>query len=187
MHADTDAASINDALLQLRQGGVIAYPTEGVYGLGCDAANESACERIIQLKQRRPEQGMIVLVADWSQLGAWIEALNADQKYRLAHPPEPFVTWVLPATKCAPEWLTGGRDSLAARIPQWSPLLNFLQVYGRPLVSTSANPHGQAAAISADQVRAYFPDTLDAIWDHPCAGVGRPSSIYRLVDGQQLR
>ena len=179
--------NLADALACLRRQEVLAYPTEGVFGLGCDARNEAACARVVALKQRRPEQGMIVLVDDWTRLGDWIKPLSPQQQQQLSHHRDSFVTWLFPASASAPPWLTGGHTTLAARRPVWPPLYDLCAAFAAPLLSTSANPHGRAAAADAATVRRYFTAGIDWIWDHPCGGQGRPSSIICLQTGQQLR
>lgn len=183
-----------DLVAPIHRGQVVAYPTEGVFGLGCDAHDRAACERIIELKQRRPEQGMIVLIAEWSQLSDWMLPLNAEQQQRLARHAHDFITWLVPVNEHAPKVLCGEHRTLAVRRPLWSPLWSFCRQLGRPLVSTSANPHGQHAALNAAQVVRYFDGaglgskpTIARVWDYPCGGYGRPSSIYSLVDGRCLR
>ncbi|GAB4183049.1 MAG: L-threonylcarbamoyladenylate synthase [Wenzhouxiangellaceae bacterium] len=179
--------STTEVLACLSQGGVIAYPTEGVFGLGCEATDAEACERIVALKQRSLSQGMIVLVSEWSQVATWIKPLTAAQQQRLDSADDDFITWLMPASESAPVWLTGGQQTLAVRRPTWPPLLQLCHDYGRPLVSTSANPHGLPAVTTVGEVLAYFNDDIDACWDHPCGGYGRPSSIISLLSGEQLR
>ena len=179
----------HDLIAPIQQGEVVAYPTEGVFGLGCDANDRAACERIIELKRRRPEQGMIVLIAEWSQLSGWMQPLDSQQQQRLAQRANDFVTWLVPVNENAPKVLCGQHQTLAVRRPVWSPLWTFCQALGRPLVSTSANPQGQSAALNAAEVARYFGQSsaLHSVWDYPCGGYGRPSSIFSLSDGRQWR
>lgn len=171
----------------LKSDGVIAYPTEGVFGLGCDAANQQSCERIIELKGRDPLQGLITLVSDWQQLNDWIKPLTSAQLALLEQPRPQATTWLIPASPAAPQWLTGRFSSLAVRKPDWQPLLQLCEAFGHPLVSTSANPHGCPAVTSAAAVQAYFADAIELIWDHDCGQAGAVSRIVDLISGQVLR
>ena len=178
---------VQQALACLRRGEVIAYPTEGVYGLGCLASDRKSCERIIQLKQRSQEQGLIVLISAWSQVDSWVRPLSMDQQHYLHRHGKEFVTWLLPANNQAPYWLTGGRTTLAVRLPVWPPLLELCRAIAQPIVSTSANPHGKPTAMDANSVKYYFEDSIDCIWDHPCGEKGQASSIISLQSGKKIR
>ena len=166
---------------------MIAYPTEAVFGLGCDAADQEACEKIIQLKNRDPEQGLISLVGDWHFLQDWVIGLDPALLLQLNAPQPRPTTWLIPTTPLAPKWLRGRHETIAVRRPTWPPLLAFCNEFGKPLVSTSANPHGQAAATSAQEVSNYFGDRLDLIWDRSCGGVASVSQIIDLRSGKVMR
>ena len=98
----------------IRAGGIVAYPTEAVYGLGCDPANAEAVRKILQLKRRAQSAGVILIAADLDQLRGWIDPDDAEAS-RLASGEE-GVTWVVKAGARAPEWVTGGRETIAVRI-----------------------------------------------------------------------
>lgn len=181
----TSSWHIQQAARCISQGGVIAYPTEAVWGLGCDPTNDAAIERILTLKDRPAHKGLVVVAADLSQLSGWLLPLEQtvlDQIH--ATWPGP-VSWVLP---CQPEvspLLRGEHHSLAVRISDHPLVQALCQVVG-PLVSTSANPAGKEPARTSLKVRQYFHHQLDAIVPGTLGGNAQPSEI-RTLDGQRLR
>ena len=172
-----------DAAACVRDGGVLAYPTEGVFGLGCYWQDEAALGRILQLKQRAVEQGVILLVADEAML-ATVADLSAPALQ--GWQPEPGITWLLPPVAAVPDWIRGRHPRVAVRIPAWPPALALAAATG-PLVSTSANPHGQPAAKNVQQIRDYFPQGLDGLLDQPCGPADGPSPIRDAITGEQRR
>lgn len=178
---------VDAAVSTLKHGGVIAYPTEGVYGLGCDALDGQAVDRLLALKERVPEKGLIVIGASLLQLESLLHPLTADQRRRLEADWPGAVTWVVPAAADAPEWLTGGRDTLAVRVPDHALARELCQRFRGPVVSTSANRSGSEAARSGDDVAAIFRDRLDYLLDGETGGRVGPSEIRDLVTGKILR
>lgn len=171
----------------IRHGGVIAYPTEAVYGLGCDPRNGDAVKQLLQLKQRKPEKGLILIAAEFAQISPFIAPLDAKQQQRLNKRwPNP-VTWLLPAHADVPHWINGGHPKIAIRItthPQASALCRAL---AGPLISTSANRHQQAAARTALQVRRIFTDQLDYILPGKVGGQKNPTEIRDAESNQVVR
>lgn len=150
------------AAQQVWAGKVIAYPTEAVYGLGCDPLNEAAVLRLLALKQRPVEKGLILIAADFKQLEPF---LDYDQQILdKVLPTWPgAVTWIIPAQTWVPKWLTGEHQSLAVRVTA-HPLAKALCQHSQmPLVSTSANPSTKQPAINALQVQKYFADQVSLI------------------------
>ncbi len=178
---------INQAIETLNRGGVIAYPTEAVYGLGCRADDRGATERICALKDRSVDQGVIVLIRDLAQLGNWIKPLDEQQQARLNETWPGPVTWLLPVSSACPVWLKGQHSSLAVRQSAHPICRELVDSLDTPLVSTSANPSGKPPARSAAEVRALFDDLIDAIVDGPLGEADKPSAIFDLRSGQQLR
>ena len=178
---------LRETVRRLRAGGVVAYPTEAVYGLGCDPENERAVRRLLALKQRPVHKGLILIAADLAQLGRYLgplpEALMAQVLQTWPGP----ATWLLPVTAGTPDWLTGGRDCLAVRVTAHPPARALCLALGLPLVSTSANPSGRPPARSALQVRHYFDDRLDAIVAAPLGGQARPTPIRDARSGAVVR
>lgn len=180
-----NSCSIDEALPILQRGGILAYPTEAVYGLGCDAFNRAAVESIHSLKGREIHKGLIVLIADWSQLPDLIAPITEKQLTRVQATWPGFVTWVFPASPALPRWISGGQDSIAIRMSA-HPIAHALAAMS-PLISTSANRSGKAPAITEEEISQYFPEGIDAIVEGTLGGFSRPSDIYDVRSGQRLR
>lgn len=180
-----DLTAAREALLE----GVIAYPTEAVFGLGCDPTNEQAIERILTLKKRPADKGLILIAADYSQLLPYVDdqAIGQDKRFTVfSHWPGP-VTLVLPARASVSKLLTGGRDTIAVRVTDFEPARELCRKLGTALVSTSANPAGEEPARTAEQVRNYFADQLNWIFDAPTGGATSPSRIIDPLSKKVVR
>ncbi|TCV91367.1 translation factor SUA5 [Biostraticola tofi] len=172
----------------LQKGRVIAYPTEAVFGLGCDPDNEAAVQALLDIKQRSWTKGLILIAADYQQLRPYIDdsLLSEQQREKVfASWPGP-VTWVMPARSNTPRWLTGQFSTLAVRITAFAPARDLCLAFGKPLVSTSANLSGQSPCRTAEEVRlqlgAHFP-----LLDGPVEGRLNPSEIRDSLTGESLR
>ncbi len=171
----------------LRAGGLIAYPTEGVYGLGCDPANPVALARLLALKHRSAGMGLILIAADMVQLRPWLAPLDAEVEQRLARGWPGPLTWVVPVAEGAPRLLTGGRHSLAVRVSAHPLCRQLCRAWGGPLVSTSANRHGRPPARSALQVRRWLGSGVDFVVSGPLGGLKGPTPIRDALDNRVLR
>lgn len=131
----------------IRDGGVIAYPTEGVWGLGCDPRNEEAVLRLLAIKQREVEKGLILIAAHEDQLLPFVsmQALNLSQRTAVLMTWPGAATWIVPASPSAPRWITGAHDGIAVRVSAHPPVIELCNAFGGALVSTSANLAGNAA------------------------------------------
>lgn len=176
---------IREAVRQLHAGGIIAYPTETVYGLGCDPFNGVAVLHLLSLKQRAMAQGVILIASELAQLKPLLLPLKKADKIRIKGKSSKPVTWILPCRPETPAWLRGEHDSLAIRLTS-HPLANELcRAWGKPLVSTSANVHGRKPATSAIQVHKAFNSQLDCILHGP-QGNNIPSQIRDGLTGKLL-
>lgn len=184
-----DNSAIIECAAALRAGGVIAYPTEAVYGLGCDPANRAAFDRLFGLKRRPPAQGVLLIAAELAQIEAYadVAALSAVALARVqATWPGPH-TWVIPRSSHCPAWIAGAHAGIAVRLTA-HPLASALcREFGGAIVSTSANPHGSPPARDAEAVRALFGTDLAAILDGATGGLERPTPISDAVTGESLR
>ena len=179
-----------DALVDLlRRGGVIAYPTEAVWGLGCDPFDQAAVLRLLALKQRPVDKGLILVAATVTQLDGLVdwEALPAQRRDTvLADWPGPH-TWIVPATARVPRWITGSHTGVAMRVSAHPPVVALCNAFGGALVSTSANP----AAAPAPKTLAEFDPVLraavDAIVGGDTGGLDRPTAIRDARSGAVLR
>ena len=183
----TRPLAVRQAARVLQAGGVVAYPTEGVWGLGCDPLDAAAFSRILLAKERPPGMGVILLAGSRAQLDPWIEPPDTALEARLAETWPGPVTWVLPARPWVPSWITGGRDTLAARVSA-HPVASALSLEaGIPIVSTSANRSGHRPARNAVQVRRWLGGDVDFILGGATSGLAGPTPIYDGRTGQPLR
>lgn len=170
----------------VRQGGVIAYPTEAVWGVGCDPWDAAAVYRLLELKQRPVEKGLILVAADIGQFDFLLADLPAAWQAQLARSWPGPNTWLVPHQGRLPEWISGMHDSVALRVSD-HPLVRALCAHTGPLVSTSANPAGRPAARSRLRVEQYFGDQLDGVLGGALGGRKNPSLIRDLRSGQVIR
>ncbi len=178
---------IRQAARRVRAGGVIAYPTEAVYGLGCDPLDGPAVHWLLGLKRRPVGKGLILIAADFDQLRPYVRTLDPVRMDEvLASWPGPN-TWLLPARVDLPYWLRGDHSTLAVRVTDHPLAAELCRACGSPLVSTSANLSGRSPARSALEVRRQFGDRLDLILDGPLGGLARPTTIRDARDGQLVR
>jgi L-threonylcarbamoyladenylate synthase len=169
----------------LTGGGIIAYPTESCYGLGCDPMNRQAVEKILKLKGRGAGKGLILIAANRHQLRPYATRTSIEAAWEKGMWPGP-VTWVLPAAKACPEWLTSGRDTVAVRIAAYPDAVELCKLSGMALVSTSANKSGGEPATTADQCSALFGKQVRVLPGRVGARK-RPSTLIDLVSGKVLR
>lgn len=168
-------------------GGVVAYPTEAVWGLGCDPDNPRAVARLLALKQRPWHKGLILLAARIEQFGPLIERLDSGSQQTLKESWPGPETWLVPAAGLVPEWISGRFETVALRVTDHPLAAGLSLAFGGPIVSTSANPAGRPAARHRLDVRRYFRDRLDDITPGATGGRERPSRIRDLRTGRVLR
>ncbi|WP_028080970.1 L-threonylcarbamoyladenylate synthase [Solimonas soli] len=178
---------LRSAIAALARGGVVACPTEAVWGLSCDPLSERAVTRVLELKDRPWGKGLILVAADFAQLAPFVEApSNNALKRATATWPGP-ATWIFPATDYCPMWISGDHDGVAVRVTAHPVVRALCKRWGGPLVSTSANPAGREPARSAFEVRRYFRDELDAIVPGALGGLAKPTTIRDVSTGHILR
>ncbi|KOQ75398.1 tRNA threonylcarbamoyladenosine biosynthesis protein RimN [Stenotrophomonas maltophilia] len=181
--------TLDSAVATLRAGGVIAYPTEAVWGLGCDPSHEAAVHMVLRLKQRPIEKGMILVAADLAQLEGWVrlQALpDARQRAVLASWPGAN-TWILPAGPRAQPWVTGEHSGIAVRISAHPLVAALCRAWGGPLVSTSANLAGEPPARSREELDPRLLRLLDGLLDGQTGGLAQPTPIRDALSGNVLR
>ncbi len=177
---------IREAVRRLEHGGIIAYPTETVYGLGCDPFNATAVHHLLALKQRGIEQGLVLVASDFAQLKPLLLPLRPATESRVTKAGPTAITWVLPCLPEVPVWLRGKYTSLAVRVTSHPLAAELCEQWGGPLVSTSANLRGRHPATGPLAVRKAFNDQLDYIL-HGEPGSGRSSEIRDGISGKILR
>jgi L-threonylcarbamoyladenylate synthase len=182
-------AELDAAAALLRGGGVLAYPTEAVFGLGCDPHDQAAFERLFALKQRPATQGVLLIAADFAQVERYIElaAVPSEvlQQVRASWP-GPH-TWIFPRSADVPSWVAGAHAGVALRVTAHEPAAALCRAFGGALVSTSANPHGRSPARAAHTVAEYFGDALDGLLDAPLGGQSSPTMIRDALSGAIIR
>ena len=161
----------------LESGGVIAYPTEAVYGLGCDPFNADACYAILKLKQRDESKGLILIASDWQQIKPLLGKVNFQREQAIQKTwPGPF-TWVFPRTHLVPDWISGMYDTVAVRITAHPVASKLCERYGKPIVSTSANRSSSPSALDNLEVYEQFGDTIDYILPGRVGELTNPTEI----------
>jgi L-threonylcarbamoyladenylate synthase len=175
------------AVQVLQAGGVIAYPTEGVFGLGCDPWNRRAVERILAMKRRSWTKGLILIAADIGQLEPFMAPISKAQRAQLLTSWPGPMTWVVSARAQTPRWLRGEHTSLAVRVTDHPVAAALCHRFGAPIVSTSANRAGRPPACSARQVRRALGAEIDWVVDGPVGGLIGPTPIRDLLTGTLLR
>ena len=170
----------------VRQGGVIAYPTEAVWGLGCDPWDELAVGRLLALKDRPVHKGLILVADSIQQFDFLLADLPERWIDRLASNWPGPNTWLVPHQECLPVWITGQHDSVALRVSDHPRVRDLCALTG-PLVSTSANPAGRPAARSRLRVEQYFHGQLDVVLGGALGGRRNPSLIRDLRTGDVIR
>jgi L-threonylcarbamoyladenylate synthase len=170
----------------LNDDGVIAYPTEGVWGLGCLPESALAVSRILALKQRGWEQGLLLVAADISQFEDYLVGLDDDMRRELENNWPGPVTYLVPDNGVAPRWVIGNNPTVGLRVSN-HPVVRALCESTGPLVSTSANVTGHPAALTSLQVRQYFGERIDHLVPGQLGNSSGPSVIRHLVTGEKIR
>lgn len=170
----------------LRRGGLIAYPTESCYGLGCDPANRAAVLRLLSLKQRPQRKGLIVIASHYQQVARYLLPLTHSEQARLQNDGAQATTYLMPTRHSTPRWLRGAHDTLAVRLTAHPIASQLCQGVHSALVSTSANRSGMKPARTFAECRRLFGDK---VWVLPgLVGKRRqPSTILSWVDGRIVR
>ena len=184
-----DSSSIDEAVAALRRGGVIAYPTEGVWGLGCDPFDEAAVLRLLALKRRTVDKGLILVASSTAQLDGladWSALPRAHADAVLCSWPGPH-TWILPATARVPRWITGDHDGVAVRVSAHPVVAALCTAFGGAIVSTSANRAAEPPPRARGELAAGIAAGVDAIVAGETAGLAQPTPIRDARDGTILR
>lgn len=178
---------IRQACWALAGGGVVALPTEAVWGLSCNPADPAAVQRLLDMKNRPVAKGLILVAADEGQLAGLTDGLSRGQRSRLTLSWPGPATWLIPHRGRVPEWVHGEHDTVAVRVSDHPVIRHLCRAFGGPLVSTSANPAGAQPATAQFQVRRYFGAALDDILPGVTAGGGRPTVIRDLLTERVIR
>jgi L-threonylcarbamoyladenylate synthase len=171
----------------LAPGETIAYPTEGVWGLGCRPDDQQAVEKILLLKGRSWTKGLILVASELDQLTPYIASISEQQKLSIREFWPGAVTFLITKTDSVPTWISGISDKVAVRVSNHPTVIELCNELGGPLVSTSANPAGEIAAESAAAVVQYFGTKINYICEGELGGQKGASEIRDLETGALLR
>jgi len=171
----------------VKSGGIIAYPTEAVFGLGCAPDDPLAIARLLAIKQRSIDKGLILVAAELQQLEPWIHPLSAPHKARLQRSWPGPNTWLVPAASHCPAWLTGKHSTLAVRVSAHPLVRALCNRLDSALVSTSANISNLRPARSVLDVQLRFSTRIDYILPGPLGNSERPTTIRDLPSGRIIR
>ncbi len=177
--------SIRHAAYVVRNGGIIAYPTDTIYGLGCDPYNEDALTRLNRIKQRPSKKQFILLASQIEQIHDLV-TLTDRQQERISQTDEP-TSWVIDASQSAPAWLLSDEGTITIRISQCSIIEKLCHSLGHAIISTSANLSGQRPAHNALELHQRFHNSVDKIMASNTSLIARPSKIIHLNDNHTLR
>jgi len=184
--------SVAEAAECLKAGQVLAYPTEAVWGLGCDPYNEQAFHQILTLKQRPIEKGVILLAAHISQVEHLLQDLSEEMRKKVIEswsndrPTDRATTWLLPANDDISGWIKGKHPKVAVRVTTHPLCVALCQAFGGFIVSTSANPAGLEPARSLQDAMRYFGQDLNYL--NGDLGLSqKPSRIIDAVTGEIIR
>ncbi len=171
-----------------QNGEIFAYPTEAVFGLGCDPLIKEAVYNILEIKVRPVEKGMILIASDFAQIQSYVEfdsLAKSSQETIIQSWPGP-VTWLLPKSSKTPYWVSGESDMVAVRITAHPLVRQMCDIVNAPMISTSANPATQDPAKSSEQVVEYFGDSMRIV--HGELGKQQsPSKIFHSVTMETIR
>ncbi len=171
----------------IKQGGVIAYPTEAVFGLGCDPRDLDSIDKLLRIKQRSPDKGLILIASDFTQLRPFLAAdIDPSDEHMVAA----AITWIFPAGRRTSSLLTGTHDTLAVRVSKHPLVQALCSTLKHPLTSTSANLSGEPPCRSTSEVMEQFmhhQPALSAVLDGPTGGQLNPTEIRDARSGKILR
>ncbi len=179
--------NLEEAVTVLQRGGVIAYPTEGMFGLGCDPFNESAVRRIATIKKRSLDKGMILIAAHWRQVEPFVKDVSSEQKEIVKKSWPGHTTWLFPASAIVPTWIKGDLGKVALRVPNHEIARGLCAEFNTPIVSTSANIHGEPPCKSAKEVKEQLAVFVDFVVEGEIGQARGPSTIRDLATGKNLR
>ncbi len=183
----TPGLTIDDAARALRQGEVIAYPTEAVFGLGCDPLNYEAVAKLLDMKGRPESAGLILIADDYSRFADFAGDIDEDRLKTAQNSWPGPVTWLFPKSAQVPGWISGEHDSVALRVTDHPETRQLCAAYGGAIVSTSANRSGSEPARSRAEVEAAFGPLIYGVLAGELGGLERPSEIRDVRTGETLR
>ena len=177
-----DEKAIKQAADVVQAGGIIAYPTESVFGLGCNPDNQQAVKKLLKLKQRDASKGLILIASHVQQILPLIQPIDAFDLARALKTWPGRYTWVFPKTKLVPALISGKFDTVAVRVSNHPIVKALCDKLNKPIVSTSANRSNHAVFNSIKQIKAYFNDKIDFYLDAELGKLGKNAKPSTIVD-----
>jgi len=175
---------INRVAEVLAEGGLVVYPTDTQYGLGCDLTNKKAIEKVYRIKQRNPKSPFSFVCSDLTHIAEYAKVSNFAYRTMRRLFPGPY-TFILNGTKLVPQLMLSKRHECGIRVPNHPIALGLVSALGRPIINTSAALEGQPVPTSADEFADLFKNQVDVVIDGgPVAG--RPSTIISLIDDEPV-
>ncbi len=171
----------------LHLGGILAYPTEAVFGLGCDPLNEGAIHRLLAIKQRTIDKGLILIGAEMEHIRPHMQTIDASVMRRIQYSWPGPATWLLPAAKGVPRWLTGRHETIALRLTGHPLAAALCRAFGGAIVSTSANLSKRPAARNQLQARIGCANQADMILSGTTGQLDSPTPIQDALTGRSIR
>lgn len=169
----------------LNDGAVIAYPTEAIYGFGCSPFNENAVKRLLEIKQREINKGLILLISGWHQLRSLVADDIEIYKSRIADTWPGHVTWLFPKSDKVPDLVSGAYKTVAVRMTAHEISKKLCE--NIPIISTSANISKDVPAKNMESILKNFADSVDGVVVGDLGGFSKPSLIYDVITGDRLR
>ncbi len=182
-----NSKQLNQAVAVIKSGGIIAYPTEAVFGLGCDPFNQQAVLRLLSLKERPVEQGLILIASNVRQVLPLIRPQHANDLARALKTWPGHATWIFPKSNIVPSWVSGRYESIAIRVSKHPIVKQLCDELGHPLVSTSANISKQTDLDSIKSIQQTFDDKIGFYIDAPTGNETKASTIRDAHTQQTLR
>lgn len=179
----------NSAQQAFLAGGIIAYPTEAVFGLGCDPDNNKALKKLLALKNRPADKGLILLAASYSQLLPYIEdsQIPQDKRFSILSRWPDGITQLVPKSKECSTLLSGRFDTIAVRVTSQPDVVALCNALNKPIVSTSANFSGELPARTWQEVECNLAECIDFIIKGQTLGYNQPSQIIHALTGDVVR
>jgi len=179
--------SLDEAADVIQRGGVVAYPTESCFGLGCDPKNTAAVKHILKIKRRQREKGVILIADKFERFNEYIQPIAIETLETIKNSWPGPNTWLCPAKNSCSPWLRGEHANLAIRVTAHRPAAKLAQKSGCALVSTSANVSSKPALTRTDSVFKQFDGLVDFVLDLPIGGDSKPSTIRVASTGEVIR
>ena len=179
---DTDSA-VN----HLQKGEVIAYPTEAIYGFGCDPWNPDAVQKLLDIKRRSIEKGFILVADDFDKVEHLVEPISNEQLSQAFASWPGHVTWLFPAKHSSPLWLRGNHSTIAIRISAHPDIQRLCHQFNSPLISTSANRENHPPSKDTNAIQQEFQGEITCILEGKIGDKVSPSEIKDIITGKIFR